>query len=524
MSGGIEEQERIGQRVRRQRLSVEMTQADLAAAVGRTQGWVSKLEKGRIELDRAGLINAVAAALHCHPNTLIERPYSGGGAETKWQVSAASIIRELRRYDLAPVFDGTPRLSEVLWHDMKRLLRLRDAAANAAVLKELPDMLREARALAEASTGHEREEAFAIYAVACKFAHTAAHALGHPELVAMACARTTWSAQLSGDPVMPAMALWMRMWDTWASADWDDALALGDKALAGIEAEYEAGDPLALRMWGALHLRAAISSARGGNAAGSDERLALARTAGERVNSYVGPEIHDRHSVTFSLGNVVIHGVSAALEMSDQTKALRLNREADPAHIAVLPNSRLGHHHMDLARAWLWDGNRDQALTELETAERIAPQLVRNHPVARATLRKITYAERAATSSPKPSSCAPRAAASNGSSPTTRAPARHGTDDALCLWQPYDPEEQRWTSSNRSTRPPRPTAASGTASPPTTATSHSRPASAKPSSGTPTNTARSTATSSATPWTPPSRTSPTTSERATARTANLHSS
>lgn len=108
MSGYIEEQERIGQRVRRQRLSVGMTQADLAAALGRTQGWVSKLEKGRIELDRAGLINAVAAALHCHPNTLIDRPYTGTRAETKWQVSAASILRELRRYDLAPVFDGTP--------------------------------------------------------------------------------------------------------------------------------------------------------------------------------------------------------------------------------------------------------------------------------------------------------------------------------------------------------------------------------------------------------------------------------
>ncbi|GAA3272792.1 hypothetical protein GCM10010493_58360 [Streptomyces lavendulae subsp. grasserius] len=24
---------------------------------------------------------------------------------------------------------------------------------------------------------------------------------------------------------------------------------------------------------------------------------------------------------------------------------------------------------------------------------------------------------------------------------------RHGADDALCLWQPYDPEERRWTSS-----------------------------------------------------------------------------
>lgn len=34
---------------------------------------------------------------------------------------------------------------------------------------------------------------------------------------------------------------------------------------------------------------------------------------------------------------------------------------------------------------------------ELETAERIAPQLVRNHPVARATLRKIIYPEWVAT-------------------------------------------------------------------------------------------------------------------------------
>lgn len=52
---------------------------------------------------------------------------------------------------------------------------------------------------------------------------------------------------------------------------------------------------------------------------------------------------------------------------------------------------------MDLSRAWLWHGNRDKALAELETAERVAPQLVRHHPIARATLRSMVYAERAAT-------------------------------------------------------------------------------------------------------------------------------
>jgi transcriptional regulator with XRE-family HTH domain len=393
----LEEQEAIGRRIKRQRLRLGMPQADLAAAIGKTQGWVSKVERGRIELDRAGLINQIAAALHCHPNTLLERPYVGDVSENQWQVAASSIMRELRRYDLAPVFDGDPRPSIELWQDMKRLHRLRDAAANVAILKTLPDLFREARALAEVSTGHEREEAFAIYAVCCKFAHTAAHSLGHPELIAMAGERAAWSAQLSGDPLMPAVADWMRVWDMWATADWHDAVALSDKALRNVQCDYDQGDPLAMRVWGSLQLRAAVSCARGGNTGEAEDRLEHARAASARVDASAGPPVYDRHSLTFSSGNVQIHGISVALEVGDQTKALDLNRRADPERLATLPKSRQGHHHMDLARAWLWDGNRPEALTELETAERLAPQLIRNHPIARATLRQIVYAERAVT-------------------------------------------------------------------------------------------------------------------------------
>ncbi|MEU6290319.1 helix-turn-helix transcriptional regulator [Streptomyces sp. NPDC046988] len=393
----IEEQEAIGRRIKRQRLNLGMTQADLAAAVGKTQGWVSKVEGGKIELDSAGLINQIAAALHCHPNVLLERPYVGTIGENQWQAAAASIVRELRRYDLTPVFDGAPRSSAELWRDMTRLHRLRDAAANVAILKALPDLFREARALAEVSSGHEREEAFAVYAVCCKFAHTAAHALGHPELIAMACERAAWSAQLSADPLMPAVADWMRVWDMWATADWQDSIDLSDKALRSVQHEYDRGDPLALRVWGTLQLRAAVSCARGGNPREAEDRLGHARAASNRMDALMGPPLYDRHSLTFSTGNVQIHRVSVALEAGDQTKALDLNRRADPGHLAPLPKSRRGHHHMDLARAWLWDGNRDKALAELEEAERIAPQLVRNHPIARATLRKIVYAERVAT-------------------------------------------------------------------------------------------------------------------------------
>jgi hypothetical protein len=102
---------------------------------------------------------------------------------------------------------------------MSRLHRLRDAAANVAILRVLPDMLREARALAEVSSGREREEAFALFGVMCKFAHTAGHSLGHPELVAMTSERATWAARLSADPVLVGVADWMRAWDMWTTAD-----------------------------------------------------------------------------------------------------------------------------------------------------------------------------------------------------------------------------------------------------------------------------------------------------------------
>lgn len=392
-----EEAEAIGQRARRARLRLGMTQADLGVALGRTQGWVSKMERGLIEVDRVSFLNELATELRIHPNDLVGRPYVWTPAENQWEVSASAVVRELRRYDLVPVFDGTPRGSRELWRDMARLHRLRDDASSMAILSALPDILREARALVEASEGREREEGYAVYAVACKFGHTAAHALGHPELVTMACERAGWAARLSADPVLPAVADWMRAWDMWATADWADSIVLADKALAGLERDYDRGEPLAVRAWGSLHLRAAVSAARAGNPDGASDRIALARVAAGQVDSEAGPPAYDRHSLTFSSGNVVIHSVSVALETGDHARALALHARIDPAVVAALPGSRQGNYHMDLARAWLWDGNRDRALAELEVAERIAPQLVRNHPVARSTLRSIVGAERVVT-------------------------------------------------------------------------------------------------------------------------------
>jgi hypothetical protein len=144
-------------------------------------------------------------------------------------------------------------------------------------------------------------------------------------------------------------------------------------------------------------LRAAVAAARGGDPVEATERIAHAQEAADRIHDGLVPPVYDRHSLTFSAGNVTIHAVAVALEAGDHARALELNAHTDPAVVAALPNSRRGHHHLDIARAWLWSGDRDKSIGELETAEKLAPQLIRNHPIARSTLRSIVYSERAAT-------------------------------------------------------------------------------------------------------------------------------
>lgn len=51
-----------------------------------------------------------------------------------------------------------------------------------------------------------------------------------------------------------------------------------------------------------------------------------------------------------------------------------------------LPAERRSHYYVDLSRAQLWLGMRDEAFASLRTARQIAPQHVREHPFVRDAL------------------------------------------------------------------------------------------------------------------------------------------
>ncbi|MFI9173197.1 hypothetical protein [Streptomyces lincolnensis] len=54
-----------------------------------------------------------------------------------------------------------------------------------------------------------------------------------------------------------------------------------------------------------------------------------------------------------------------------------------------MPQERSVSHRIDCARALSLNGQRDETFTELRTAERTSPQLVRNDPRVRETLRDL---------------------------------------------------------------------------------------------------------------------------------------
>ena len=111
----------------------------------------------------------------------------------------------------------------------------------------------------------------------------------------------------------------------------------------------------------------------------------IAALTGEGANHY---------GMEFGPANVGLHEVSAAIELADGTLAVSRAQRIQADHDqAVLPPERLGHYRIDLARGWLYHGDRRRALSALRAARQVAPQQARYHPMVRETVLAIAHAE-----------------------------------------------------------------------------------------------------------------------------------
>jgi transcriptional regulator with XRE-family HTH domain len=384
-----DQRESDGQRFKRLRRRAGLNQADFGQRMGKSQSWVSRIENDELGLDSIALVNRVARVLNVHPNEVTGRPYRGGTpSEERGHAAIPEIRRVIQRYDLSPDWDAPVRDAAALTAEVAALVTLRRKARYAVLGEQAPSILRELHAAVWDAQGHDAEELYGLLARAYRETDTVAHALGYDDLSTLATERYLWAAHKANDPLLVVIGDYLRVRDLWANDLWADALALMDSALSDLDHDDE---PAALSVAGSLYLRAAITAARSCDGPRAWDRLSAAREAIGRLQA---PPGFDPYELTFTAPNVAMHGVAVAVELRDGVRAVELG--SDVLLPSDMPGSRVGNHYMDMARGQIYFGDHLAALKSIETAERAAPLLVRNHPMAHAAVRALVTYHRSA--------------------------------------------------------------------------------------------------------------------------------
>ena len=374
----------VGSRIRAfRKLAPGLTQTALARRMHVSASLVKKVEQG-IAPASPTFVAAAAKALSLTVFDLYEAASPSVGTEragiSDLEIAVMAGGAVVNDEPAKPVQDLARRVDEIA------VLQRRSRYDLSSAL--MPQLLTELHVAAEAAAGdREREVANRLLATVYGAAVFCLHRLGSV-LTGQAAERAAAAARLSGDPLLASLAEAEVGLALMHRGAYGPAERLTDQARRSIDDVPTGADKYSLN--GYFHLRSAIISARTGDRQSSDAHLKEAGDLGQRL-----PDGSNLYDTAFCSANVTIHAVAAAVELGDGTTAVARNQ---PLPAGTMP-SRLGHHYVDLARAWLLHGDRDKAFGSLQEARAVAPQLTRYHPQVRETLAVLAEKDRRRTDS-----------------------------------------------------------------------------------------------------------------------------
>jgi transcriptional regulator with XRE-family HTH domain len=374
----------VAARVAEARKLAGLTQAQLAIRAHLSLSLVRKVERGVVPASPT-FIASTARALGLLVTDLTEpRNFHSirgrYGVEQRFIPDLERAIIECENVALdGPLLD----LSE-LANILTRIVRAGRVSKYGDVLEALPNLLRNLYAQSLVVTPDRVGYVNRLLAQAYYSAMFATYKFGHLSLSAWAAERMYLVAKSSGDPLWAVMGQYGRSQALMFGGSYRASGAVLDQAASELQ---QSEDPRAMEVLGAVHLSAAIIAARLGDSADSDIRLQEARDLARHIQT-----TDDRFDTAFSAANVEIHAVAAAVELSDPAKALKRGDSLDLR--GKLYRSRLGHYHIDLARAYLMQGNHHRVVHELSLARQLSPQQTRYHPQVHETIRAVARARR----------------------------------------------------------------------------------------------------------------------------------
>jgi transcriptional regulator with XRE-family HTH domain len=386
-----EERRAFGKRVARLRSQRGLTQAELAARIGRTASWMSQVERGVQPVARLDVLRLLADGLGVPVSTL----QPGAPAEPSGPPPAADAPNDLDAARL--LISGHPALPALLGSSLEKgagsLAELADAVgrawglAHASRFAELSTALQELLPrLERASRGAHPEDRAMVNALlgrAYQALSAAFSRQGDADAAWVAADRSVRAAEQSGDPYAVCAGVF-RLAQAFVRANrLDQAEHAASEAVHALQAAMAHGSPPpeALSALGSLHLVLALVHARGGRRSEARAEIGHARQAAERLGV-------DRNDFDLEFGptNVELWAVSIAVDLGDAGEALDIGQHVDASRLSVERRSRL---LIDMARAHTQRRRIGEALDCLLRAEELAPESVRASAVARECVREL---------------------------------------------------------------------------------------------------------------------------------------
>jgi transcriptional regulator with XRE-family HTH domain len=360
-----------GTRIARARRRRGRSQSVLAGLVGRSESWLSQVERGKRGVDSYVVLTRMAAVLRVEVQELTG-PGGGDGEEgQRVYEPAAEIERAMMGYEAVGASIG---VREPGAEDDGAHLRARATAAYAGYQatryddtgRMLPALIRETEA-----AGRDSREACSVRALVYDTAAALLHRVGETSLAWTAADRALAAAEQTGRPELLAVQAYRLSYVIAGRKRPAEALELAMSASAGLERAMRDPDADTLSVYGALHLAGVHAAAAVYDRAMTATLLARAREIAVRTGD------GNRMGTAFGHVNVAMHAISASLQLGDAKAAIETEESLDPASLPTGLTGRRTQLSLDLARAYAMRKQDAASVNLLLAAERLSPQLVR---------------------------------------------------------------------------------------------------------------------------------------------------
>ncbi|MEV3860677.1 helix-turn-helix transcriptional regulator [Streptomyces sp. NPDC050095] len=349
-------------------------QTRMAREMNISLSYLSKIETSQ----RAATPPVVAAAakvLHVTTARIYGQPFSDPSEQSDRLNDLRTAVRRhtLPREDVpAPA---------ILQQKLMEASDLRENARYLELLRVLPKLLGEVTAMAFTAGGDATAWGQVSDVYGCAYA--VAHRLGQPDLADMIVSRQTWAAQQTWNPDAEAAAAWNEAGTYQSAGQYDDGLAIIERAISRYERAPGADRDAAIVL-GSLHLRGIVLASRHRDRNATADHLRRAKQHAATLSNDVV-----LHNLTFGQANTALYELASHIELDKLDDAVTMSDPLMRVPPSALTPNRLGRLYIDVARARLGKNDTQGAEDALKKAFKVAPQMAEVHPMSREVLRVL---------------------------------------------------------------------------------------------------------------------------------------